>query len=121
MNLAQRKAVDDNKVLLAEFGTLSLEFRRLSALTGDRTYARRVERVYEQVESKLNYTKGLLPLTISCGCVRGALTAARGPRDGAVPRECVQFWGDGRFVLRVPAEGLVAEREARCGRNGEML
>ena len=88
MNLAQRAVVDDNKVRLAEFGTLVLEFRRLSELTGDRSYARHVERVYEQVENKLNYTKGLLPLTISWRGVRGALTA-RGPRDGTVPRECV--------------------------------
>lgn len=88
MNLAQRAVVDDNKVRLAEFGTLVLEFRRLSELTGDRSYARHVERVYEQVENKLNYTKGLLPLTISWRSVRGALTA-RGPRDGTVPRECV--------------------------------
>ena len=65
MNLAKRKVVDDNKVRLAEFGTLSLEFRRLTELTGDGSYARHIERVYEQVESKLNYTEGLLPLTIS--------------------------------------------------------
>ena len=42
-----------------------------------------------------------------------ASLTARGQSDGTIPRECVQLGGDGRFLLRVPAEGMVAERKTR--------
>ena len=55
---------EPEKVALAEFGTLSLEFRYLSKLSGNATYERLVDRIYDCVKT-LNHTSGLLPLNIS--------------------------------------------------------
>lgn len=60
----ERKAVESEKVALAEFGTLSLEFRYLSKFSGNATYERLVDRIYDCVKT-LNHTAGLLPLNIS--------------------------------------------------------
>ena len=64
VNPKDRKPVDNNKVMLAEFGSLSLEFRYLSKHTNDPEYAQLVDRLYDHIQ-KLNHTSGLLPLTIS--------------------------------------------------------
>ena len=50
--------------MLAEFGSLSLEFRALSRHTGDPSYAQLVDRIYDFLAS-FNATDGLSPLIIS--------------------------------------------------------
>lgn len=49
---------------VSDFGTLALEFNRLSALTRDRTYSDRISQMKDFVEEKLG-AEGLLPSTIS--------------------------------------------------------
>ena len=50
--------------MLAEFGSLSLEFRYLSKHTNDPEYSQLVDRIYDRIQT-FNHTLGLLPLTIS--------------------------------------------------------
>ena len=64
MNPLTRVAGDSNKAMLAEFGSLSLEFRSLSHLTGDSSYASLVDGIYDYILS-FNNTDGLFPLVIS--------------------------------------------------------
>ena len=64
VNPKDQKPVDNNKVMLAEFGSLSLEFRYLSKHTNDPEYSQLVDRLYDHIQ-KLNHTSGLLPLSIS--------------------------------------------------------
>lgn len=64
VNPSTRVAGDSNKAMLAEFGSLSLEFRSLSHLTGDSSYASLVDGIYDYILS-FNNTDGLFPLVIS--------------------------------------------------------
>jgi mannosyl-oligosaccharide alpha-1,2-mannosidase len=55
--------VASGRALIAEIGTLSLEFTRLSQLTGDPRYFDAVQRIADCLESQQNHTKipGLFP------------------------------------------------------------
>lgn len=97
--------------MLAEFGSLSLEFRALSRHTGDPSYAQLVDRIYDFLAS-FNATDGLYPLIISFPAEIRDLTPLR-PHYQRVPRECVRFGGAGRQFLRISAEGVAAGRQAR--------
>lgn len=59
-----RTLIEGGKVEVSDFGTLALEFNRLSALTRDRTYSDRISQMMDFVEEKLG-AEGLLPSTIS--------------------------------------------------------
>jgi len=63
-NTAQEAPV---QVLSAELGSLSLEFTRLSQLTGDPKYYDAVQRITDQLERQQNNTwlPGLWPVTLS--------------------------------------------------------
>ena len=56
--------MDTHKVMLAEFGSLSLEFRYLSKHTHDTSYETLIDQMYDRIVA-LNHTEGLIPLTIS--------------------------------------------------------
>ena len=62
--MEERTLIDGGKVEVSDFGTLALEFNRLSALTRDRTYSDRISQMMDFVEEKLG-AEGLLPSTIS--------------------------------------------------------
>ena len=111
MNPSQRLSSDGNKAMLAEFGSLSLEFRALSRHTGDPSYAQLVDRIYDFLAA-FNATDGLYPLIISCPAEMDTFTPLR-PRHQRVPREFVRIGRAGRQFLRVFVEGLAAGRQAR--------
>ena len=50
--------------MLAEFGSLSLEFRYLSKHTHDTSYEKLIDQIYDHIIA-LNHTEGLVPLIIS--------------------------------------------------------
>lgn len=56
--------MDTNKVFLAEYGSLSLEFKYLSKHTGDPAYGKLIDQLYLMIRT-MNSTDGLLPLIIS--------------------------------------------------------
>ena len=62
--MEERTLLEGRKVEVYEFGTLALEFNRLSELTHDRTYSERISQMMDFVEEKLG-ADGLLPSTIS--------------------------------------------------------
>lgn len=62
--MEERTFIEGGKVEVSDFGTLALEFNRLSALTRDRTYSDRISQMMDFVEEKLG-AEGLLPSTIS--------------------------------------------------------
>lgn len=62
--MEERTLIEGGKVEVSDFGTLALEFNRLSALTRDRTYSDRISQMMDFVEEKLG-AEGLLPSTIS--------------------------------------------------------
>lgn len=62
--MEERTLIEGGKVEVSDFGTLALEFNRLSALTRDRTYSDRISQMMDFVEEKLG-ADGLLPSTIS--------------------------------------------------------
>ena len=68
--------------LIAEFGTLQLEFRRLTQLTGDQKYDNAVTRIMDWLKSKSPYD-GLFPAFIQ-------------PETGAFGPDHITFgaWGD---------------------------
>uniref|UniRef100_A0A7S4K3S5 alpha-1,2-Mannosidase n=1 Tax=Odontella aurita TaxID=265563 RepID=A0A7S4K3S5_9STRA len=65
VDLSTGKASDfhwlPNKAILAEFGTLQIEFRYLAKVTGAKEYAKKAERIYDLLHS-LQPDNGLLPL-----------------------------------------------------------
>ena len=64
MNPSEKSGVDTNKVFLAEYGTLSLEFKYLSKHTGEPVYGQLIDSLYQMIRT-MNTTDGLLPLIIS--------------------------------------------------------
>ena len=62
--MEERTLIEGGKVEVSDFGTLALEFNRLSALTRDRTYSDRISQMMDFVEEKLG-AEGLLLSTIS--------------------------------------------------------
>lgn len=62
--MEERTLIEGGKVEVSDFGTLALEFNRLSALTRDRTYSDRISQMMDFVEEKMG-VEGLLPSTIS--------------------------------------------------------
>lgn len=97
--------------MLAEFGSLSLEFRALSRHTGDPSFARLVDRIYDYLAA-FNATDGLYPLIISSPAETRSFTPLR-PHHQRLPRELLRRRRAGRLVLRVSAEGLAAGRQDR--------
>ena len=96
--------------MLAEFGSLSLEFRSLSRHTGDTSYTQLIDRIYDYLAA-FNDTDGLYPLVISFPAEIRSFTPLR-PDHQRVPREILQFGSFRRQFLRVSAESVAAGRQA---------
>lgn len=64
INPSTREFIQTNKVYLAEYGSLALEFRYLSHITNDNSYSVLIDKLFDQIKS-MNTTDGLFPLTIS--------------------------------------------------------
>ncbi|KAJ1671956.1 hypothetical protein GGF38_000410 [Coemansia sp. RSA 25] len=61
VNINGKSKVDGTRICIVEAGTLQLEFKKLSQLTGDPKYARYAERSSEAVENAKREHKGLYP------------------------------------------------------------
>ena len=64
INPSTHEFIQTNKVYLAEYGSLALEFRYLSHVTKDTSYKVLIDKLFDQIKS-MNTTDGLFPLTIS--------------------------------------------------------
>ena len=84
----ERSQAADPNVLVAEIGSLSMEFTRLSIVTGDPKWYDAVKRIFDQLEKQQNdtYLPGMWPVTINA-------------RD-------MDFAGDSLFTLSAMSDSL---------------
>lgn len=62
------KLIGENGVLIAQIGSLSLEFIRLSQVTGDSKYADAIQKITNQLQDTQNHTSlpGMWPSQVDC-------------------------------------------------------
>ena len=81
--------VSSSGVVLAEIGSLSVEFARLAQVTGNARYYDAIARITNEFEAWQNNTKlpGLFPLWIdaSGGCVQSEVVKAHSALNGPIP------------------------------------
>lgn len=71
-NLLETSTQSSESTLLAEIGSLGLEFTRLSQITGDPKYFDAVQRIADNLQSKQNLTRlpGLWPVSLDAQALR---------------------------------------------------